>query len=377
MSCTDADLVTVIMNLISNDKMSLLATEHDINPHIIRLGFASKEEQLEYLQKNGIKGNTFCLYPSNKYLSENNVETELIPKYPFKNMMRLGTPQLKACFFEWGVLYKYFSDPRYDFHFSDYVGKIESSESISDNCRINLNRFRIGRDGLGNRVVIAFPIDLAQMSSACQIEWQSKLVQNQEECKVLSSYVKNFFEGCWNFPQTVYASIVQEMSNINNLTTVIWKHVFFRETFDKNKPVDFDMIYIPTYKAYMDYVSLLEKIVVSNIDDKFFDVINFDRIDDKGGVKGTLKCLNELIEIVQPDIVDDIINPLKEVRKLRQNPAHKIENNYFDITLLDKQHDLTRRVYESLYLLRELLKSHPDGKKCELRYLQTDKFIEP
>ena len=111
------------------------------------------------------------------------------------------------------------------------------------------------------------------MSSACQIEWYSKMVPNQEGCKVLRSYANNLFSGCWEFPQTVYRSIIQEISNINQLTSKIWNYNFFRTEFDKDKPVGFDMIYIPTYNVYMDYVLLLEKIVISNIDDKFFDVI--------------------------------------------------------------------------------------------------------
>jgi hypothetical protein len=372
----EVSLLAAIENLIKTNTISILASDHDINPHIIRLGFVSTEEQIKYLKDNGFD-KPFCLYPSQNYLSEK-IKPDLIPKYPFRYMMQIGVPQLKACYFEWGILYKYFSDPRYKFQFSDYIGKIDSSEFISDDCRINLKRFGIGRDGIGNRVVIAFPIDLARMSSACQIEWQSMLVQNQEECKSLASYVKNLLEGCWDFPQTIYNSIVQEMSNINSLAIKIWKHNFFREVFDKNKPVDFDMIYIPTYKAYMDYVSLLEKIVVSNIDDKFFDAIGWKRIDDKGtGVKGTLSCLTELVEKVQPSIVDDILSPLKEVRKLRQKPAHKIENNYYDIAYLDKQHDLSTKVYESLLLLRRLMQTHPEGKNSILEYNRTDNYIVP
>lgn len=239
------ELVSAIKNLIMGDKVSLLALDHDINPHIIRFGFAPKDTQVDFLEKNELN-KLFCLYPSSDYLLSK-IETEQIPKYPFKYMIETGTPQFRACYFEWGVLYKFFSDPRYKFQFSDYIGKIESSDGLSKASYVNLRTFGIGKDSDGNRVVVAFPRDLIQMSSACQIEWYSKLVPNQEQCSILESYKKNLFDGCWNFPQTIYGSVIQEISNINQLTKSIWNTNFYREEFINNKPIDFDMISLPSH----------------------------------------------------------------------------------------------------------------------------------
>lgn len=191
---SDDCLLAAIDKLIEEDKISLLASEHDGNPNIIRFGFASKEEQIAFLKENGFN-KSFCLYPSSSYLSDN-IEVDLIPKFPFHYMMKIGTPQFKACYFEWGVLYKYFSDPRYKFSFSDYIGKIESTDDISPESYCNLRTFGVGMDKNGNRVVVAFPRDLKNMSSACQIEWYSKLVPYQDQCMIFDSYKANLFEGC-------------------------------------------------------------------------------------------------------------------------------------------------------------------------------------
>lgn len=372
---TDESLVAAIVNLICADKISLLASEHDGNPHIIRFGFASKNEQIAFLKENGFN-KTFCLYPSSSYLSDN-IKIELIPKFPFQYMMKTGTPQFKACYFEWGVLYKYFSDPRYKFSFSDYIGKIESTDDISPESYINLRTFGIGRDESENRVVVAFPRDLNNMSSACQIEWHSKMVPNQEQCIILESYKENLFNCCWDFPQTVYKSLIQEMVNINQLTNAIWDTSFFREEFDHNKPVDFDMIYIPTYKVFMDYVSLLEKIVVSNINDSFFDAIGWSRYDENGKIKGTLVCLKEFLQKVNPNIENEITSPLRKVRKLRQNPAHKIEDNSYGIHFLNQQHELTVIVFNSINMLRRLFQTHPNAKGIEIKYANAENYIIP
>ena len=56
------DLQELIIELLEEDKVSLIAVEHDINPSIIRVGFVSKEQQIEYVKKNGINDD-FCIYP--------------------------------------------------------------------------------------------------------------------------------------------------------------------------------------------------------------------------------------------------------------------------------------------------------------------------
>jgi len=371
----DDCLLAAIEDLINEDKISLLASEHDMNPHIIRFGFAPKGEQIKYLQENLFK-KSFCLYPSSEYLKER-IKPNLIPKYPFKYMMQTGMPQFKACYFEWGVLYKYFSDPRYKFQFSDYIGRIESTDEVNKESFINLRTFGIGIDGFGNRVVVAFPRDLIHMSSACQIEWHSKMVPNQEQCLILESYQENLFESSWAFPQTVYMSLIQEMVNINQLTNEIWGASFFREEFDNNKPVGFDMIYIPTYKVYMDYVLLLEIMVISNIKDSFFDAINWPRCDSNGKIKGSLLCLKEFLQRIKPDMEDEITSPLREVRKLRQIPAHKIEDNNYDIRYLNQQHELTAKVFHSLNTFRRILQTHPKAQNVDIVYKQTECYIVP
>ena len=157
----------------------------------------------------------------------------------------------------------------------------------------------------------------------------------------------------------------------------IWSANFFREEFDQNKPVDFDMIYIPTYKVYMDYISLLEKIVVSNINDSFFDAVGWSRYDKEGKIKGTLVCLKEFLQKVNPNIENEITSPLKTVRKLRQSPAHKIKENSYDIHFLNQQHEFTVKVFISVNMLRRLFQTHPKAKDIEVKYANAENYIIP
>ena len=65
--------------------------------------------------------------------------------------------------------------------------------------------------------------------------------------------------------------------------------------------------------------------------------------------------------------------PLKDVRDLRQIPAHEIEENKYDIGLFNNQHDLTVKVFNSLNLLRRLMQTLPKAKNIDIRYKETKK----
>lgn len=137
------------------------------------------------------------------------------------------------------------------------------------------------------------------------------------------------------------------------------------------------MIYIPTYKVYMDFVSLLEKIVVSNINESFFDAIKLNRYDNEGNLKGSLLCLKEFLQKVNPKIEEEITSPLRKVRKLRQNPAHKIELNSYNIEYLNQQQELITIVFNSLNLLRKLIQTNPKVKCVDIKYPNTESYIIP
>ena len=99
--------------------------------------------------------------------------------------------------------------------------------------------------------------------------------------------------------------------------------------------------------------------------------------DSKGNDKGTLHLLKEWLQLIKPEIEEEIHLPLKDVRDLRQIPAHKIEKNKYDIGLFNNQHDLTVKVFNSLNLLRRLMQTLPKAKNIDIRYKETKNYIVP
>ena len=134
------------------------------------------------------------------------------------------------------------------------------------------------------------------------------------------------------------------------------------------------MLTFPSLDVYNQFLLLLEKVVISNIDINFFKLF-VDTVDDNGKLKGSLVCLKEWLEIVRQDVADEIYSPLHEVRKERQPAAHKVEANKYSNSFLLTQHQLCSKVYNSLNLLRRLIQTHPKVKNYVIMYPNTQ-YIE-
>ena len=89
-------------------------------------------------------------------------------------------------------------------------------------------------------------------------------------------------------------------------------------------------------------VMLLDKMISDNINKDFFkdkvELYDLEKIDDnmvERKPKGTLKLLEEwlLLTYNHPDkqLLIDIFKPLKKVRRERQNPAHRISENVYNL----------------------------------------------
>lgn len=368
---SDSDSIQEVIELVREGTVQTISQSHDENPHIIRFGFASKDEQIRTLQQYD-GSETICLYPSPSYLERNRNVSDYELK-PFEKMMALGHPQLKACYFGYDILLNYASDPRMNMKFNDYSGSIKSNEEVNESNFIYLDKFGIGRQN-DYIIVVSYPRDLKNMSTSNQFQWFGHQIVDNSDCKTLKNYNDNLFRGCWSFPNTVYRSILKEIHNINELTEIAFKKKLFNTNYSKDELFGFDILSFPSLERYNQFLLLLEKVVISNINIHFFEQL-IDAVDKNGKQKGTLNCLKEWITKVKEDVAEEIFTPLHKVRKERQAPAHKIEDNKYSNEYLLKQHQVCSEVYTSLNLLRRLLQSHPKVKDYSIKYPNTQ-YIE-
>ena len=370
-SCPEEIIVNTVIDLIEEDKVCIIISKMDANPHINKFGFLSKEEQLNSIRRIACD-DTVVLYPSNSYLRTHIDDTQF-QLFPFKRMMALGHPQLSACYFEYDVLQHYVFNPQIEFKFSDYYGCIHSSENSDSRRCINLKTFGIGRNE-DKLIIVSYPRYLQNMSSMNQLIWQGYLIEADDKCKVLKDYKENEFYNSWNFPQTIYRAILQEISNICELSIEAFGVSFFRKTYKKEELPNYDILPFPSSETYYQFLLLMEKIIVSNINPKFFEN-SISTKDETGKQLGTLACLKLWLTHVNDNVCEEICDPLNELRYGRQTPAHKIYDNVYTYDFLSKQHELCKSIYNSLHLLRCLLQTHHKVEDFVLKYPNT-KYYE-
>lgn len=379
---TSSDMDAIIKHLVKEELITLAFASHSANPHIKRLPDLSVAEQLDALSKESAGG--VCAYPSADVI-RGKVDLSIYDNQPFTRRLALAEAQLTPIFFDLDVLDKYYRDPRYQFEFHDYVGSISistehyESPSVGAKDKILLQSFGIGYDRDRNRVVVAYPRYLADLSPEHQQIWQAHVVS--DPCTMNSDYARTTISGDWPVYRSAYEAFVTEQAEINKLAQLIGKPNLFKESFEGNRPEGFAPMLRPTRQNFDEFIHLIDKMVSENINQEFFkgDVkLEQEVVRDDGAIEiqrcGTLQLLEEWIKIKYRaqggiDVSREVLEPFRTIRKLRQKPAHALRDNQYDRTYPKQQDDILGDACTALTKLRLILWSHPLARE---RYTPPD-----
>lgn len=397
-------LVDIVKELVEEDKVSI---QSSTNPHIIGFKHYSKESQIQILEsakettidyqkfediKIAIENTEYpiCVYPSPQNLKQNR-NLEEFGYAHYSKLLALGTPQLKPMFFDIEVLERYYSDPRFDFDFKDYSGRISCKYDelynplIRKEDDVYIKSFGIGFDKQNNRVAVVLLRYLHNLTAEHQIYWKNK--ERTDECKILEEYYQNIVFGQWTFSYSIFSAFLGELKCLNELSGHIFKINLFNESFEREKrPREFSFFFTPTLKNYHDFIHLLDKMISENLNQDFFKgKIQLYELREDDGIcikenKGTLRLLEEwltnVFNIQGEGAISDVIKPFKQIRKERQLPAHKVNENKYDISLIEKQRKTMTDVYNSMRQLRHIFSLHPKAKDYEIPdWLENGKII--
>ena len=298
---------------------------------------------------------------------------------PFSRRLALGEGQLEPVFFDLAVLEIYSADPRYHFQWSDYngyIGLTEKHHADADPADDSfLQTFGLGHDDRGQRVVVVYLRYLHGLTPEHQQIWNARLVKRP--CKMVYEYYQNGILAEWAEDMSFYSAVLLEMGVINEIASAVGRPHLFRDTFERDRPREFSIFFRPTLRNYEAFVHTLDKMLSENIDKAFLqgDVDDEDRIVRNDGAvevrqRGTLTMLEDWLrnrwKVTEAGYPENIVGPLKEVRTLRQRPAHKIVANEYDKEYEAKQDELVERVYFSLRILRLLLQNYPAAKNVKV-----------
>lgn len=367
---TETDIVDATARLITDEKVTLTFSSIFINPHIKAFPDLPPNEQVARLKKEKPSG--ICIYPTEKIIRTNTVISDYDNK-PFTKRLLLGEPQLAPIYFEINVLDRYCSDPRYCYNFNDYSGWISvsddyfESEQMPEKDKTLLETFGIGYDSNGNRVVVVFLRYLSDLSPEHQQIWHAQM--RTDDCKMAYEYYQNEILVEWGDCISVYQAVLEELKILNKLASLIGKPPLFREVYDK-RPRGFSLLLRPTLKNYLEFIHLIDKLLSENINKDFFvgDVILDVNIQHKDGKievkqKGTLQLLSEwlhkTVHFSDEEPYKAILEPLKEVRKIRQKPAHSVIKDEYDSKYINQQEHLMEHIHNALAALCFVLSTHP------------------
>ena len=368
-------LMEVVVPLVKAGRVSL-PSPFQTNPHV-KMFDSSVEEQLLWFTKQ--HSNPICLYPTPQSIAES-IDLSKYDDRPFTKLMVLAYPKGCPIPFLIDVLNSYQNDPRYEFRFSGFSGSIrmldEYRDQLEESDRVNLT-FGLGRGDKGDRVVVIPLYRLDRLPGRLQRIWKESLFDGR--VKVSEDYVTATLDGRPMEAISVYDAIVFEQVEINKLFEIMRRPSLFRETYEEQRPADFSFFVKPTQGSYDDFVHLLDRMLSENI-----NIASFGGDVERQERKRISATRYELRQKASISMLDEwlclrfssasleerlaIVKPLREVRGLRQKPAHKIVKNKYDKEFYARQDDLVWKVYGALRKLRCLLATDPSVSGYEPPY---------
>ncbi|MEH6489946.1 hypothetical protein [Hyphomonas oceanitis] len=343
-------LTGAIAELIETDRITAVFACTSVNMHIKRLPDLPKSTQVELLGTEAL--DTVCLYPAASEVQKR-VDLTNWHDRPFSKCLLLAEPQLHYRAFEMSAIERYVADPRYVFEFDDYMGWMSvddayfRDEEHPERDKTSLQTFGLGFDAQRIPYIIVFLRYLAGLSPEHQQYWQSYLVSG--DVRMCKPYFQSSIEGEWWENRSIRSAIAEEMRLIGVMSEAIWGHSLFRDSSGGGIPIGLNSFLRPTAENFHRFVMALDKLLSENIDSSFFKgkcPMETEQVRSDGKIvvtnKGTLALLQEwlLKEVTWDDpdaFLEVVIKPLRQIRKLRQTPAHTFTTDDFSTEYYEKR----------------------------------------
>jgi len=355
--------------LISDGFVEAVSFEDCLNPFIRAYEYNIKTE--DQIQNVRIRKNSTVLFPTKKALTRIVTSTSK----PYTAMLEKGEIQYKIIFFEPQIIELYSTNPQYINHFFGYRGLISVHEEHY-NAEGGTNEY-IENYGMAykygekvDRAIGVFLRDISRLSDKQQKRWESYEVHDQTSCVVAQRFVRELVYGEWLDDIWIFDALLLEMETINVMCKAMDIPAMFKKFYSVDedaRPIGYTTILLPTKRNFYDFINVLEKLIINNLDSQTFTSEGFairhvNKFNDDGKEKGTLVLLSEwLYENTSPkDIINEcIILPLKFIRKARQHPAHELDVDEYNLDYYTKQTDIIKTAYGAIAAIRLRLSKHP------------------
>lgn len=374
---THAGDAELIKELIAGGRLDLVRGDGHPNPHIKAFEAEPIDVQLKKIDEAGLAG---CLYPTPQLLAEHDAGAG--EAAPYTRALKEGAPQLSYHAFDLRALEWYRNDPRFNFDVDDIHGRIlqKDGTQVADRVvvRDGLEFFEFGfaYDDKMHRAIAAFIRYLHDLPEALQLEMEKHELGGSY--KLHPDFFRTQIIGDFPEGMSIYDAFLQEKLQINRFCAQMGKPSLFRSEFDDLKrPNGFGILLRPTKKEFRDFALLLDQLLSDDLDRDFFEgdvELNRYLTDENGNrvtqSKGTIQLLEEWIgakfRLADSKPMEEMFANFRKVRKVRQKPAHKVEDNEFDQKYVVDQRELICNAFDAVHTLRMVLENHPAARKHEV-----------
>jgi hypothetical protein len=366
----------LVERLLSAKLVDVMFGNAHSNPHIRAYSGISHERQLEFLAELDLADH-HCVYPAEAHLTTLPLDRRFEGR-PYELELARGAGQLDYRTFDLSVLEHYRNDPRYYYETNFIGGSIcvsddhYKSESMPERDQVLLQTFGFAYDDELNRAVAVFLRYLAGLSPEHQRLWHARSLPHHY--KLHPDYYRATIEVSWGIKLSIFEALPMELKVINEMAALMGKPPLFRQTFAADRPKEFGFLLRPTLAEFNAFVLLLDKMLSDNLNKDFFagDIpLEEDRNRADGKIevrqKGTIALLEEWVQMhYRPhdkEPVEAMFKTFREVRRLRQQPAHSLKENVFDMSYFKTQRGLVVDAYDAVRTLRLCLANHPNVQR--------------
>ncbi|WAC53239.1 hypothetical protein [Frigoribacterium sp. SL97] len=329
------------------------------------------DSQLQDLEELTLDDYGVCLYPLSAGMRGVRLPGRLTGR-PYARAMARGRGTLETAYFEFAVLEQYRNDGRFRFNFGDGGASMWLTDEASDDDDV-FERDHVGLSHMGfaydlsrydagdltspiERRVAVFYSDLCTLTPEHQRRWETYEVP--EDNLELHPIWWGSQMGHWGDAVGPFSHLFLELENLNELSTLAFSEPMFRYT---EKPADLGWLLRPSQREWDDFVLQLDKALSDNLRPQFFDQVGIPSEDPTGQRLGTLVRLDRFMQNhgVTESEARKVLEPLRQIRKARQKPAHAVRENLNDRTYIHQQINLLQEVIGALTGVRGWLSSHP------------------
>lgn len=375
----DEDERAEAVELVRSGLLQVVSEEDYLNPHI--RPWPSRrliDNQIISIEELPDSEYGLCLYPTPQALKSRRLPKSLAD-HPYSKAMGKGRGALEVAYFRFDVLEGYRNDPRFTFRFYDFGAyAVVSDEVYLDEGESNPDRILMNHIGFGYdwssydpddpespivRLVCAFYRDLARLNPTHQARWKTYQIEPEDGLMVHPVWWGQQM-GRWPDGLGPFQKIFAELRAINTLHEQAFGQALFRSS---ERPDDFGWILRPSQHEFDQFIHELDKLLSENLRHDAFDLHDVPRKDDRDNNIGTINRLDRFLEArqVAADARAEVLEPLREVRRARQRPAHALRKNITDKSFIRRQADLLQQVGLTLEQLRHFFQGHPANADWE------------